>query len=236
MLEICQELELPMVPQVFIDENTQAVNEQLGLPMIQNLQVPDLKNKKEETGQTVLIHHTEESKKQSYDLDNRPRYIDWDDGSKKRICTIRRYPFSKELYNWVKENIYPWVDDMNPYQLGHQIWKQGDVIWPHTDGVRGHFVLSYLLQEGGDFVETVWYKVRGREVVLPPATHYVNFNNIDIVKRKRLPLGKWVLNDARVLHSVYHMTEPRIAITIGLMEHEVVRFIEHHKLDFGLEP
>jgi hypothetical protein len=236
MLQICQVVDLPTVPEVFIEENNNAVYERLGLPMIQNLQVPDLKNKKEETGQTKLIHHTDESKKQSYDLDNNPRLIDWDDGSKKRICTIRRYPFSNQLYAWVKENIYPWVDDMNHYQLGHQVWKQGDVIWPHTDGVRGHFVLSYLLEEGGDFVETVWYKVRDKEAVLPPATHYVNFNNIDVVTRKRLPLGKWVLNDARILHSVYYMTQPRIAITIGLMKHEVIRLIEHHNIDFGLEP
>jgi hypothetical protein len=203
--------------------------------MIQNLQVLDLKNKKEPTGQTVLISHTPESIKQSYNLDTAPRYIDWYDGSKKRISTIRRYPFSNDLYNWVKENIYPYIDEMNRYQLGHQIWKQGDVIWPHTDGVRGHFVLSYLLEEGGDFVETVWYKVRDKSAVLPPATHYVNFNNIDIITRKRLPLGKWVLNDARVLHSVYYMTEPRIAITIGMMENELKRFVEHHQITFGLE-
>ena len=236
MLQICQVIDLPTVPEVFIEENNNAVHERLGLPMIQNLQVPDLKNKKEETGQTKLIHHNNESKKQSYDLDNNPRYIDWNDGSKKKICTIRRYPFSDDLYNWVKHHIYPWIDNINRYQLGHQIWKQGDVIWPHTDGVRGHFVLSYLLEEGGDFVETVWYKVRDKEVVLPPSTHYVNFNNIDIITRKRLPLGKWVLNDARILHSVYYMTQPRIAITIGLMKDEVIRLIEHHNIDFGLEP
>lgn len=234
MLDIYKVIDLPKVPAFFIEENHNAVNEKLGLPMIQNLQVPDLKNKKEDTGETTLVHHTEESKKQSYDLDNRPRYIDWDDGSKKKICTIRRYPFSEELNRWVKEHIYPWTDEMNQYQLGHQIWKQGDVIWPHTDGVRGHFVLSYLLEEGGDFVETVWYKVRNRELVLPPATHYVNFKNIDVVKRKQLPIGKWVLNDARVLHSVYYITQPRIAITIGMMEHEVERFIKHHNIEFIL--
>jgi len=236
MLDICQNLNLPTIPQAFINENSDAVTERLGLPMIQNLQVPDLKNKQEETGQTILIHHTNESKNQSYDLENRPRYIDWYDNTKKRICTIRRYPFSVELYSWVKNNIFPWVDEMNPYQLGHQVWKHGDVIWPHTDGIRGQFLLSYLLHEGGEFVETVWYKVRDRDIVLPPATHYVNFNNIDVIKRERLPVGRWVLNDARVLHSVYYITEPRIAVTIGFIRSEVEKFIKFHNLKFNLDP
>ena len=36
MLQICQVVDLPTVPEVFIEENNNAVYERLGLPMIQN--------------------------------------------------------------------------------------------------------------------------------------------------------------------------------------------------------
>jgi hypothetical protein len=231
-MDICKELNLPSIPSEFIQECLDVVYEKEQHDMIQILKTPDIKNFDKTSGETKLVWHNQETIKDSYNLQSKPRDIEWFGDTQQRLCTIRRYPFTKEFYSWVKDNIYQDLDNVKIYQLGHQIWKDGDIIWPHSDGPRGEFVLSYLIDEGGDNVETHWYKIKDRELVLPPATHYVAIKNIDLIHQVRLPLGRWILNDARVLHSVSFMTRPRIAITIGLMESEVDNFLAQHKIEF----
>jgi hypothetical protein len=231
-MDICKELNLPSVPSEFIQECLDVVYEKENHDMIQILKTPDIKNFDKTSGQTKLVWHDQKTINDSYNLQANPRYIEWFGGEQQRLCTIRRYPFTDNFFNWVKDNICRDLNTVKKYQLGHQIWKDGDIIWPHTDGPRGEFVLSYLIDEGGDNVETHWYKINDRELLLPPATHYVTINNITSIHKERLPVGRWVLNDARILHSVYYMSRPRIAITIGLMELEVEKLLAQHNFNF----
>jgi hypothetical protein len=231
-MDICKEFNFPPVPDKFIQECLNVVYEKEQHDMIQMLKTPDIKNFDKISGETKLVSHNKETIEDSYNLQNKPRYIEWFGNTQQRLCTVRRYTFTDEFCSWVKENIYQDLDNVDSYQLGHQIWKDGDIIWPHSDGPRGEFVLSYLIDGGGDNVETHWYKIKDRDLLLPPATHYVVINNINPIHKVRLPLGKWVLNDTRILHSVSFMSRPRIAITIGLMGPEVDKLLVQHNLEF----
>ena len=225
-------LDLPAVPEIFVNECLDATHERIELPMIQDMRTPDLTNQNPATGQADLKDHTSDTIKESYNLLQKPRYMEWFDGSNKSFCTIRKYPFSDELYAWIKENIYSDLDNMITYQLGHQVWKNGDVIWPHTDGRRGEFVLIYLVDAGGADVYTVWYQVEGRSLLLPPSTHYFKCTTLESIYSTKIPTGHWTLNDTRILHSVQFLDGPRIAITIGMNEQEVEKFCAQHNIDF----
>lgn len=231
-MQMCKVLDLPTVPHIFLNECIDVVYEKTNFPMIQDLRTPDLINKHPITGETVLRDHDSESISQSYNLIDKPRTMEWFDGTIRPFCTIRKYPFSDQFVDWVRENIYSAIDDVIPYQLGHQIWKDGDVIWPHTDGRRGEFVLIYLLDEGGDDVRTNWYHAEGKDIVLTPSVHFFKFDKLTTKLSMRLPVGKWTLNDTRILHSVHYLTRPRISITIGLMSNEVDLLMAQHGFDF----
>lgn len=236
-MEVFKELEVSAMPQEFLDENYKAVNGLTDLDIIVQRQgfAFDSLNKKSGDMPLKDLDTGSDAKKYKEYVDNyqnQAKYVDWHDGSKRRICTIKRYPFSKELINWVRTNLYPNINNIQDRQIGHQVWFGGEAIWPHTDGIR-NYLLYYLTDEGGDEVKTSWWRKKDtQELVLKPATHFFNFNNLEEYKSVRVPIGTWVIMDTRVLHAVEMISRPRTSLSIGLLEHELESLLKHLNIKF----
>lgn len=230
-MEIFKVLDIPSVPQVYLDEHHAAVNGLTDLDIIIQKQGFAFNRLDKANGDLPLtnLESGNDAKKYKEYVDNyqnEAKYVDWFDGTKKRICTIKRYPFSAGLLSWVRDNLYKNIDNIEQRQIGHQVWFGGEAIWPHTDGIR-NYLLYYVTDEGGDDVRTSWWRKKDtQELVLKPATHFFNFNNLELYKSVRIPLNKWVLMETRVAHSVGIMSRQRTGMSIGLLDHELPALLE----------
>lgn len=80
---------------------------------------------------------------------------------------------------------------------------------PHTDRSRS-FLLMYLLDTGGNEVETVFYRRRGSDqLVLPPDSYEHDYQTLDVVHKITVPARTWTLINTSVLHSVENMQSIR---------------------------
>ncbi len=235
-MDIVKVLDLPAIPEEFISECYDRVHERTEAEiMVQNGGLDFAKSNK--TTGTMPLYEIEKNlsvekyKEYVANYQKVAKYVEWEDGSQKRICTIKRYPFSDKFHTWLKENIYNDLDKIDSFQLGHQMWWGGEVIWPHTDKVR-NFLLSYLVEEGGDNVELSFWKYNNEHLILKPYTHFFKFDKLEMIKKLRRPVGRWVLADTRVAHAVHFMDKPRIDITIGLLTPELDPFLKQHNIDF----
>lgn len=158
------------------------------------------------------------------------RYVEYQ-GKSYRSSNVERFPFDEIFLSWFEKFIYSNIRKCNLYQLSSQSIKNGSILHPHTDGPRGPYVLSYLIDTGGENVDTIWYKEKGKEILRQPATGLIHFEGLEELFRYRVRPFTWTLMDARVLHSVIGMTSNRYMISIGLYPNEYAEFLSQHNLE-----
>lgn len=145
------------------------------------------------------------------------RTIKAKDGSTFTTAGTHRYAISTEFEDWVREYF-----QQDPKGCGISIFDNvGPALAPHVDASR-NFTIQYLLDLGGDNVETVWYKEKGKDIVRPdlrsnfdPSATINSYDRVEEIDRVRLPLHKWGCLHANILHSVENVTGPRLAIQIS---------------------
>jgi hypothetical protein len=230
MVDVFKVLDLPELPQEFETECRDAVYDRLGLDII--IQRAGFDFSKDSTTVKKLSRDDVIAYKKYVDTyQDSPKYVEWYDLSKRRICAIKRYPFSSSLMNYIEESIFKGISEVNEIQIGHQLWFGGEVIWPHTDGIRD-CLLMYILDEGGTNVTTSWWKEKEKEINQSPDTHLFKFRNLDRYDSVRIPTGKWCLMNNTVIHSVENIVSDRISLTIGLRNFEVDLLIKELDIDF----
>lgn len=152
----------------------------------------------------------------------RERLVTMPDGSQCISVTSQKWSISAELEQWIRDNVYdgPWVDvGINSHNT------VSNVMGPHVDDIKNEIIL-YVVETGGDNVETAWWQEQGFPVERPdklPAnnngefyTSSDDYRQLNELKRVCLPTGKWVRMNTLVLHSVENITGRRTIVKIGL--------------------
>jgi hypothetical protein len=122
----------------------------------------------------------------------------------------------ESLQSWVRENI---GDDLAPKArvriASHG--EQGYISVPHSDASRD-WSLLYLLNLGGDNVETIFWQEQNQPLRRPNATFPQAYDTLIELERAKFPMRTWVLLDSLVVHSIENMTNLRIAIQVGFKD------------------
>lgn len=145
------------------------------------------------------------------------RTITRPDGTTFTTAGTHRYWISNEFEDWVRKHF-----QQEPNGCGISIFDQvGPALAPHVDASR-NFVIQYLLDLGGENVETVWYREKEKDLLRPdlrsnfdPNVTIDSYDRVEEIDRIKFPLGKWVCLSANILHSVENVERPRIAIQIS---------------------
>jgi len=122
-----------------------------------------------------------------------------------------------ELEKWVKENLTIHIVDTGvnyvPYNdiLGLPVSTGA-----HTDGTR-EFVLLYNIESGGEDAELTYWREKGKPLYRAPKTHGSDLSQLEFVAKTKLPEGRWLLLDTRIMHSVENLTATRISLQISFL-------------------
>ena len=114
MADVFRILDLPPVPDIFVKECLDAVYDRLGLDIIQQ------KGGFSDTNQdgTFKFSELKEApdpaayRKYVDNYQNTPKFVQWHDNTQRRICAIKRFPFSADLMTYVRENIFSGIDEI----------------------------------------------------------------------------------------------------------------------------
>lgn len=84
------------------------------------------------------------------------------------------------------------------------------------------YKLYYLIDSGGNDVETVFYKEIGQPVErTPDQPLFVNdYDLLETIDRVRLPMHKWIFLNTSILHGVENVTGPRTNLVVGIDKHQ----------------
>lgn len=128
---------------------------------------------------------------------------------------------SKDWEDWVRTNIISsFINTGVRVSVGPE-----DTTWhgAHSDGYKGPprkfvYKLYYLIEPGGDNVDTVFYKEVGQPVErTEEQAQFINdYSQLEVVDKVRLPLRKWVLLNTSILHGVENVTGPRTNLVVGI--------------------
>lgn len=145
------------------------------------------------------------------------RNITTRDGKKIKSAGHKRYSINEEFVNWVKNIVQQDSDG-----CGIAVFDGVSSSYaPHVDATR-NYTLIYLLDPGGDSVDTVWYRQKGYPIERPDLRLNFDLNKvindysqIEEIDRHRIPLKQWVCVNSSILHSIENLSHPRVAIQLS---------------------
>jgi hypothetical protein len=134
-------------------------------------------------------------------------------GERLQNAHFSRHHISAELEQWLADNISDQYSDIGIiYTRGHSEHL------PHTDGFRDYSI-NYLLDRGGDAVDTVFYHEQGTDSLTKPRGHWPkDLNLVREIDRVRIPLQRWIMLNTQVLHGVIGITGMRTQISLSFVE------------------
>jgi hypothetical protein len=148
----------------------------------------------------------------------RNRNIKNPDGDIEKAPYTGVFHISDQFRQWVNLNIG--LD----YGLCGASVTQGTAkrMMPHVDFFRS-FILIYVIDTGGDEVDTVWYKQRGDYPAYRPDLKYnwnpdswiTDYSQLEEIDRVRSPAKTWMYFNGDILHSVENITRSRISIQLS---------------------
>jgi len=146
----------------------------------------------------------------------RTRVVKYKDGSPAASTASYRYWISDEFDDWVREHA-----QQDPKGCGINVFENGILVAPHVDASR-LYNIQYVLETGGDEVDTVWYREKGREIERPDLRGNFNlsdtiddYSRVEEIDRVRIPVGKWISLNVGILHAVENMQSRRVAIHLS---------------------
>lgn len=120
-----------------------------------------------------------------------------------RNARLQRWALGSELAEWLLQQGVPQFEDVSV-----QVIEHGDTLGPHTDKWQS-CKLFYLLQSGGDSVETIWYQQRGHDLVREKFLLVEDTADLEEVHRMVIPERQWGFINVAVIHEVRGMTATR---------------------------
>ena len=130
-----------------------------------------------------------------------------------------KYSVSDNLEKWLKQNV---ISKLENYQLSDVISVQtissSYPITPHVDGA-GEVSVFYILDLGGDNVQTSWFLQDGYPLIRDRTVRNINtFDNVKMCFSKKLQPKKWVLLQSNILHNVTNITTLRTSVALRFIE------------------
>jgi hypothetical protein len=128
---------------------------------------------------------------------------------------------------WVKDNV-----SANCSEISAQYIGDGTAFSPHTDGGPRQYILNYLIQAGGEAVETQWWQEAGEDLIRPGTPLQFPFTDqLELVKSTVFEVGSWSALYGKVIHSVTNVTGKRIALSIAISKEEFAKLKEQYNLE-----
>jgi len=127
------------------------------------------------------------------------------------VGAYSRQSTDAELESWLKDNI---VNEWANVGYGRQ---KGPCLGPHVERTR-FYALQYVIETGGDNVQTVFYQPKSNAIDMVPTYMYVNnYDDLIATDAHVFPAGEWWLLDGMTFHSVENIQTVRITLQIGLL-------------------
>jgi hypothetical protein len=130
-----------------------------------------------------------------------------------------RYRMPEPFVNWCQENI---TRSGNEWGCSISNREEG-ALGPHTDRSRD-FALLYVVEPGGADVRTTFWQEHGHPLVRERFLWRDDYRVLDLVEAADFGVGRWVLINSLVLHSVDHLERHRITFQLSL-EEDISEFI-----------
>jgi len=161
---------------------------------------------------------------------DRPGYAEYEyrnftrrDGSEVKTIKSHRYHVSEEFDQWVQKYLGP-----DPRSQKYNEWggvavydDHSNFFAPHVDITRDYAIM-YILDTGGDQVETSWYRQHGHPLMRPdlksvfdPERRVNNFDSLEEIDRVCLPAQRWVCINSAIIHAVENVASTRVVIQIS---------------------
>lgn len=145
------------------------------------------------------------------------RSFNMPDGSKLKTIKSHRYPISEEFDDWVIKYF-----KQDPSSCGIAYYDNHSSLFaPHVDISRDYTVM-YLLDLGGENVDTIWYQQKGYPILRPdlkaefdPKKTVNSYDDLVEIDRACFPLRQWVCINSAILHGVQNIQSTRIAVQIS---------------------
>ena len=153
------------------------------------------------------------------------------DGKFMNTRSLQGFSLGEDWEQWVRQNI---VRRYHNTGLRVSVGKNTTTHGAHTDVIKiptpkVYWKLYYLIDQGGNDTETVFYREIGMPIVRDDPTKYTitvdNFDQLEELERIRIPLHQWILLNTSVLHGVENITGARTNLTV---------MVELEDLDFGI--
>jgi len=137
-------------------------------------------------------------------------------------CQVN-FAMGAEWESWVQANI---IDTYLETGIRKSV-GDSTVAGPHVDN-PGKLRFYYLIDRGGDNVETVWYIKPGEPAIFDMSTwdrpYPYSHDNIDeliVLDRARFPLNTWILFNGYILHGVHNVEYDRINFNISFKPEDI---------------
>jgi hypothetical protein len=89
----------------------------------------------------------------------------------------------------------------------------------HTDRVRD-YTLIYVVKKGGPKVRTNYWQEKGHPLVRERYLWLDDYRKLDLIESADFGVGKWVLNNSQIIHSVDNLEEHRITFQLSIENNE----------------
>lgn len=134
----------------------------------------------------------------------------------------------------LSDRLNAWATKTLPFglRLAGFVVTKGDM-WPHTD-VHGTWSLNYVIDAGGDNVETYWSKADDED--LRPGKREISYwrdhSGLQEIYSYRFPERHWVMFPVDIVHGTRNQTGDRVALTVKLSQDQY-QFLKHtHELAY----
>lgn len=125
-----------------------------------------------------------------------------------------RHAINPKLVDWIKQNI---TSEFHTIGLNCCGTDTGGVGIPHTDRTR-NWTLMWITETGGKDASTVFWQEQGFEVEREPHYYPESYDNLIELESHVLEPNRWVLLNAKVIHSVEKLQSVRKNIQLGFWD------------------
>lgn len=146
----------------------------------------------------------------------RSRSVRFRDGSHINSIESYRYWISEEFEDWIKIHVQESIKG-----CGINVFDGGKLVAPHVDANR-NFAIQYILETGGDNVETAWYRQKGKDITRPDIRHVfdldkivLDYDQLEELDRICFSTNTWVCINTSILHAVENLKGRRMALQIS---------------------
>ena len=125
---------------------------------------------------------------------------------------LLRWQTPKSVERFVKKNLPNGYHEVGLQVIGDGLGKGGH--GAHSDKTRS-FTLFYLIDAGGDKVQTRFFKEKRKPLYRKDFTVITDYSKIELVESVVIKPFKWYLLNQRIIHDVFGIESIRKCITVS---------------------